>query len=98
MQQLAANLNRSRETGEPKTERPELRSASRNDRGRRSFTFSPDGASADANGEDNRTNCNQEFFHDAPRVYPVCLYCQQIPQWLYFGNILKASTMELEWS
>jgi len=24
-------------------------------------------------------------------VYPVCLYCQQIPQWLYFGNTLIAS-------
>src|SRR6478609_5476416 len=44
------------------------RSAARNDR-RRSLTFSHRGfanASTDANGKNNRANCDQKFFHGAP--------------------------------
>src|SRR6478736_8325980 len=72
------------------------RSAPSNDR-RRSFTFSHRGfanASTDANGKNNRANCNQEFFHWAPlscTISPRCLYRPANPLWLYFGNILTAS-------
>src|SRR5262245_61740820 len=47
-----------------------------------------------ANGKNNRTNCNQEFFHGAAPSFDLAQGA--IPQanrpWVYFGNTFTAST------